>query len=89
MRAVPSAPAPLPEFIPLATAPLESPRDCVVTYPAVGGALNLVGYDAAGEVQVELRLAKGRLAPRWEAIIMAEIRAADAAVATLRPRLLK
>lgn len=63
-------PLPAPRVQPTTNlAPLmdDGPRDCVRLHRTVGSdCITMVGYDEAGEIQIEVRLKVGRLSTRWQ-----------------------
>ena len=60
-----------------ATHGASGPRDCVRVFPALGGTVNLLGYDAAGVVQLEVRMAEDRMHGDWQAWMLDWLRAYD------------
>lgn len=50
------------------------PKDCVQIHRSVGGVIELVGYDAEGVVQIEVRMHPDRMTPRWEGWLLRWLR---------------
>ena len=48
----------------------DGPRDCVRVFPALNGTVNLLGYDTAGVVQLEVRMSEDRMQGDWQAWIL-------------------
>lgn len=45
----------------------DSPRNCVKLRQSGGDWVTMVGYDAEGEIQIEVRIRRARVSSRWEA----------------------